>query len=369
MSRKGSDQWLAERIERWFACAARPLPWRRRRSAWRCLVAEIMLQQTQAARVAERFEAFMRTFPTPASLASASEQAVLAAWQGLGYYRRARLLRKAAIEIGLHHGSRVPRSVVALRELPGVGRYTAGAVASLAFGAREAICDGNVIRVILRLRGIALPLRDRAALERGWLDAESLVQVAGDPAAFNEGLMELGATICTPLRPRCGECPVRAACRARATDSVDQIPAPPKERAVRKIAVETTVVVDARRRRVLLEQRADTGMWASMWQTPEGILAGAQPVGVFRHLTTHRDFRIRVHLLAGDLPRDALPRARWVSLRTLGALPISNATLRTLEVALGRPAITAVSTPREAASGPRKITPRAALSGDRPARS
>ncbi|MBX3355761.1 MAG: A/G-specific adenine glycosylase [Phycisphaeraceae bacterium] len=339
MSRKGSEPWLAERIERWFAKAARPLPWRSRRSGWRAFVSEVMLQQTQASRVAERFADFMRRFSSPTAMAMATEQEVLAAWQGLGYYRRARLLRRAAIQIVKEHGGRVPRSAELLRELPGVGRYTAGAIASTAFGAREAICDGNVTRVILRLRGAPLALREPRAQALAWREAEELVRCATNPGVLNEGLMELGATICTPRQPRCGACPVRDGCTALEQGKVDEIPRPPKRRTVRLERVDTTVVTDSRRTRVLLQQRKPDGMWAAMWETPEGVFGEAQRVGHLRHLTTHRDFRIQVHALAvstvsrAGAPEVAL-KGRWIARAQLHRIPMSNATKRVLELAL-----------------------------------
>lgn len=327
-----------------------------------------MLQQTQVVRVAERFEPFLRQFPTPRSLAASTERAVLVAWQGMGYYRRARLLREAAIEISKLHGGRVPRTAAALRELPGVGRYTAGAIASIAFGAREPIVDGNVARVILRVRGIELPLRDREANEHCWRDADALVQAAQNPAALNEGLMELGATVCTPLRPKCTVCPIRAACRAYLEDSVDRIPAPPRGKPPRRVRVNTLVVHDAARDRVLLVQRPDDGMWGAMWETPEvpitsstarvrcgaspeaprvrnGALQGAsrmREAGSFRHLTTHRDLHIRVlfETLEGSAQHTAtrvvpvgVP-VRWVARSRIATYPISNATRRVLAMAL-----------------------------------
>lgn len=367
-SRTKTDQWLSRQIEQWFERAARPLPWRRRRTPWRAFVAEVMLQQTQVVRVVERFESFMKLFPTPRTLADATEHAVLVAWQGMGYYRRAKLLRRAAIGMVQQHGGRVPRSAEALRELPGVGRYTAGAIASIVFGAREPIVDGNVARVILRVRGIERPLRDAKANEHCWRDADALVQAARDPAALNEGLMELGATICTPMRPRCEACPIRAACRAFADSSVDRIPAPPRGRPPKRVNIDTVVVHDASRDRVLLVKRPDEGMWGSMWETPEltQVCAQGAPlrraettsrlrrVGAFRHLTTHRDFRVRVFAMevssAGNAGRAdgacapsrkggtrALPDAvtRWVSRSRLTEMPISNATRRVLDLVLG----------------------------------
>jgi len=343
---------MARRVERWFASAARPLPWRRRRSGWRALVAEIMLQQTQASRVAERFEAFMRRFPSPRAMSDASEHDVLTAWQGMGYYRRAKLLHRAAIEIVTKHGGRVPRRVEALRTLPGVGRYTAGSISSIVFGEREPIVDGNVARVILRVRGIEKPLRDPAAEARCWREAEALVGAATSPGALNEGLMELGAIVCTPRSPRCGACPIRAACRAHAEGSTDRIPSPPRTKAPRLVRVRSIVV--RRGDSVLLVQRPAEGMWPSMWEPPAlarapstgrgrvdipgiGRVTALRAAGTLRHRTTHRDFRISVFVAQSD-ERGASARPqgasrRWAPLSGLDRLPLSNAARGVLAIA------------------------------------
>lgn len=373
---------MARRIERWFASAARPLPWRRRRSGWRALVAEIMLQQTQASRVAERFEAFIRRFPSPRAMSDSSEHDVLAAWQGMGYYRRAKLLRLAAIEIMSKHRGRVPRRAEALRTLPGVGRYTAGSIASIVFGEREPIVDGNVARVVLRVRGVEKPLRDPGAEAQCWREAEALVRAATSPGALNEGLMELGATVCTPRAPRCGACPIRTMCRAHSDGTTERIPAPPRTKAPRLVRVRSLVV--RRGDRVLLEQRPAEGMWPSMWEPPaldrapvkrrgQVVIPGLGPVrawraaGTLRHRTTHRDFRFRVFVAELDergarggatgTPRATLrhaelggirgstarisagrapPATRWVSRRHLEYLPLSNAARAVLALAGAR---------------------------------
>jgi A/G-specific adenine glycosylase len=167
------------------------------------LVSELMLQQTQVSRVVERFANFMARFPTVRSLADAPEQEVLAAWQGLGYYRRARFLHRAAQAIRDMHGAEVPDNVAALAALPGVGRYTAGAIASIVFGQAAAIVDGNVLRVLSRLADHETRMGDPAAERWAWRESTRLVQVASAPGVTNEALMELGATVCTPAAPRC----------------------------------------------------------------------------------------------------------------------------------------------------------------------
>lgn len=219
MSGPGRDAAMARALEQWFAGAARSLPWRALgpdgwRDPYAVLVSELMLQQTQVARVVERFGAFMRRFPTVAALAGADEADVIALWAGLGYYRRARHLHAAAKRIVHEHGGEVPRAAAALRALPGVGRYTAGAIASMAMGQRVPLVDGNVARVLMRLEARAGDVAQGQAW--AWERAGELVSSSTSAGAFNEGLMELGATVCVPGRPRCEACPlagvVRGAC-------------------------------------------------------------------------------------------------------------------------------------------------------------
>lgn len=315
-----------------------------------------MAQQTQVARVAERFEPFMRRFPNPRAMARSSERDVLTHWQGLGYYRRALLLRRAAIEIASAHRGRVPRRAEALERLPGVGRYTAGAVASIVHGERVPIVDGNAARVILRLLGERRPLRDPGALRLCWDEARRLVDACGDPARFNEGLMELGALVCTPASPKCAECPVRSMCRARAEGATDRIPAGPRRKARRRVVIDACIV--ERGGRVLLERRGGDGMWAGLWRPPSFESAAAlprrslraalaerlaieaarigreiEPVGEFAHRTTHRDFRVVVHRVS---LRGAITRRRdraWAAPPRVDGHPLSTLDRRILAMA------------------------------------
>ncbi|MFM7260071.1 MAG: A/G-specific adenine glycosylase, partial [bacterium] len=272
---KGVGGAVAERLTAWFRKSARELPWRQRRDGYRALVSELMLQQTQVSRVVEKFEPFVRRFPTPAALAAAAEDEVLAAWQGLGYYRRARLLHAAAKAVVERHGGRVPEDPQALRALPGVGRYTAGAVSSIVFGAREPIVDGNVTRVFQRLEARRGSASDGDVQAWAWERADAFVAAAREPGVANEALMELGATVCTPAAPRCGACPLRAQCAAFAAGRMDEIPAP-KKRVARKDLVFVTACVRRTDGAVLLEQRptggrsggAPSGLWAGLWQPP-----------------------------------------------------------------------------------------------------
>lgn len=303
-----------------------------------------MLQQTQVARVVEHFDAFLERFPDVGTLAGAGEQEVLAAWQGLGYYRRARSLHAAARMIVDDFDGRIPEEIDALCRLPGVGRYTAGAIASIVFGRAAPIVDGNVQRVIARLDADPSAPREPATLRRVWDRAGQLVRESSAPGVFNEALMELGATVCTPRAPRCDRCPLAADCRARALGRQEEIP-PAKSATPRKTVHFHTLVI-RRGASVLFEQRPAGGLWARMWQTPT-IEAGRRlapgqvetriPFAVtgldrraaFDHVTTHR--RVRFHVYAA---RTRIRTGTWRRPDEIADLPMSNAQRRVLAAVL-----------------------------------
>lgn len=205
---------MRQRLLAWYAAHARDLPWRRRRDAYSVWVSEIMLQQTRVQTVIDYYQRFMQRFPDVGSLAAASEEEVQSLWSGLGYYRRARLLHTAVREVVAHYGGQVPRSAADRLALPGVGRYTAGALGSIAFDLPEPLVDGNVARVLCRLFDIATPLLAGATQQRLWHLAEELVQ-GPQPGQFNQALMELGATVCLARQPQCQACPVATLCLAQ----------------------------------------------------------------------------------------------------------------------------------------------------------
>lgn len=360
MSRQ-RDLRIASQVESWFRRCARDLPWRPEsgaspsasgRDPYVALVSEIMLQQTQVVRVQELLPGFLERFPDVHSLARAREQSVLAAWSGLGYYRRARLLHRAARAIVRDHGGVVPSDAATLRNLPGVGRYTAGALASLVFHQREPAVDGNVERVIIRLEGRDVDELPASRSAWVWQRASELVRLADDPAALNEGLIELGAIVCTPRAPRCDDCPLRRSCRARREGIEKDIPrakSPITKTIVRHSAV---VIIDVRGR-VLVEQRPSRGLWASMWQAPTIETNGRFPGHArlrrdlearlgrslldlqsrqgFDHATSHRLVRFRVwsaSLRAGRAP----DKTRFVSRAQLRSLPVANPHRRILEM-------------------------------------
>ena len=202
----------------WYRAHRRDLPWRRTRDPYAIWISEAMLQQTRVETVIPYWERFLARFPDVEALATADADDVIACWAGLGYYSRARNLHRAAQIVVERHAGRLPADVELLRELPGVGRYTAGAVASIAFDRPAPIVDGNVARVLARLFGIAADVRSRAVQERLWREAEELAR-GEDPGALNQALMELGAMVCTPRAPRCADCPWSRRCAAFAHGS------------------------------------------------------------------------------------------------------------------------------------------------------
>lgn len=248
----------------------RDLPWRAEpRDPYRVWISEVMLQQTQAATVAPYFIRFIHQFPNIEALASAALDEVLKAWEGMGYYGRARNLHRAAHLIVAEHGGQLPRTVKELVKLPGVGRYTAGAIASIAFGEKAPVLDGNVKRVLCRLFAILDDPRAPAAEKRLWELAGSLLpREAARAGAFNEAMMELGATVCTPRSPDCGQCPLKAHCRAHEQGIVESVPV----KAARKLLphYDVTAAVIRKRGKVLITQRPPASMLGGLWEFPGG---------------------------------------------------------------------------------------------------
>ncbi|HEX8740351.1 MAG TPA: A/G-specific adenine glycosylase [Casimicrobiaceae bacterium] len=292
------------------------LPWQGTRDPYRIWVAEVMLQQTQVATVLRYYSRFLEAFPDIVALANAPLDALLARWSGLGYYRRAHHLHAAARVVMAEHGGHFPTDSAALAMLPGVGRSTAAAIAAFASGERAAILDGNVKRVLARHRGIDGWPGERDVAARLWALAESLLPRAGGSpiAIYTQALMDLGATICTRARPRCGECPVATDCVARIEGRVDDLPHPRPGRSVPSRAVRVLVV--ERGDRLALEKRPSTGVWAGLWSLPEVALGddvaaavvarfGAAPsaqrdTASFVHRFTH--FALTLHPLYVALP-------------------------------------------------------------------
>ncbi len=364
------DRKLVRALAAWFGAARRELPWRgapgAARDPYLVLVSEVMLQQTQVSRVVVKFPEFVRAFPSVGALAAAREDDVLARWSGLGYYRRARMLHAAAKTVVEKFAGVVPREVGALMELPGVGRYTAGAVASLAFGVAAPIVDGNVARVLIRLEGQDLS-SGADGLAWAWPRAEMLVAAcerAGVAAGvLNEAMMELGATVCTPSGPRCVACPVRDACGAHVLGMQDSLPRPKVRAERRSVRLDALVVVDGEGR-VLMQKQEEGALWSGLWQPPtaaggaRGLAAElremlaavdggrAKRVGVVERTLTHRDVKFVVWVAEGKEEREERERragrkrpptlargARWIHPLEFGSVGVSSACLAVVGVA------------------------------------
>jgi A/G-specific adenine glycosylase len=261
---------LRRQLLRWYDRHRRSLPWRGERDPYRIWLSEVMLQQTRIAAATPYYRTFLDRFPTLESLAGAREADVLAAWAGLGYYGRARHLREAARLVVREHGGRVPGDPDAFARLPGVGRYTAGAVLSIAFDRPLPALDGNVARVLSRLCALPASVRDSRGAGALWASATSLVPMRR-PGDWNQALMELGATVCTPRAPRCGTCPVRGSCLALSMGRVAEFPPPSQRRAGERLR--QAVVLIERRGRLLVTRRGGP-LLAGLWEPPGVELEG-----------------------------------------------------------------------------------------------
>jgi A/G-specific adenine glycosylase len=346
-------------LAKWFRAHRRDLPWRPTpqlpANPYHVLVSEAMLQQTQVATVVPYFLRFIEAFSTIESLAAADEQQVLRLWQGLGYYRRALSLHAAARAIVAEHGGRVPASLDDLLQLPGVGRYTAGAIASIAYDVPAPILDGNVARVLARVCAIDGPVDQPATRRQLWALAEQLVPTDA-PGDFNQAMMELGAMVCTPKQPLCLTCPLRDLCEAQRRGLVDRLPVTSARR--KPTAVEHHVVVLRCGRRYLFEQRPPRGLWAGMWQFPtcedladatlehwvkndlKLTASGIERVDAFSHQLTHRTVTFVVW--RGQVQRASAGRM-WRRLDDLDDLPLANPQRRVAAM-IGRMVTTAAPT-------------------------
>lgn len=254
-------RWIG-RLLNWFEAHARDLPWRRTRDLYAIWISEIMLQQTQVATVVPYWQRFLARFPDVATLAAADEQEVLRFWEGLGYYRRARLLHAAARQIVRQHGGQFPKTFEAIRSLPGIGRYTAGAILSIALDQRLPVLEANTTRVLCRLAAIEADPRTNAVQKQLWTLAESLLP-ARRCGAVNQALMELGSTLCTPAQPDCRQCPLAGTCLAHQRGIAEQLPRQVKQKRYENIA-EMAIAV-RRREEVLLRRCSDGQRWAGLW--------------------------------------------------------------------------------------------------------
>ncbi len=311
---------LRRRLVRWYARAKRDLPWRRSRDPYAVWVSEVMLQQTQVERVKEFYRRFMARFPTVRELATAREADVLKHWEGLGYYRRARQLHAAAQAVVADHAAEFPRTVAGLLGLPGIGRYTAGAIASIAFDLPAPIVEANSRRVLARLAGHDEPVGGTGD-EPIWKLAAAVVPRKG-AGVFNQALMDLGAMVCTPDRPLCGGCPLAGDCAAHAAGRVAEIPVMAAARAPKQIR--ETAVVTWHGDRVLLVCRGPGEWWEGLWDFPrEPHGAAGESIGHVRYGVTHH--RIECAVVQRRVTRAATPAAesRWVSIAALESLAMT----------------------------------------------
>jgi A/G-specific adenine glycosylase len=258
---------FAPLLLQWFSSHARALPWRRDYDPYAVWVSEIMAQQTQMDRVVDYFNRFMARFPDIGALAAAPEDAVLKAWEGLGYYSRARNLLAAAKLVVAEHGGRFPADLPAIRALPGIGDYTAGAVASIAFGADAVAVDANVLRVLARVCDIDVPVKEPAGKARV-LDVARALLPPGRARDYNQALMELGALVCRPKNPDCRACPVAEVCQARHLGIVADRPVLTKTKDITPLLVATGVLLHAGR--IFIQKRLPAGAWGNLWEFPGG---------------------------------------------------------------------------------------------------
>lgn len=363
------DRAPAERLLAWFDEKKRPLPWRATSDVYRIWISEVMLQQTRVETVIPYYERFLRRFPTVLVLAEAPEDDVLGAWAGLGYYRRARNLHRAAKQVAGEHGGDFPRTVAGLRGLAGVGDYTASAVASIAFGVRAAVLDGNVARVTARWRAVDAEI-ERAATKKRLVQIAEELLVEGRAGDSNQALMELGATVCVPERPRCGECPIAVECVSRAEGTAAEYPKTLPPKSVPK-EIWAAAVIATERGAVLLFRRRSEGLFGGLWEPPMGkgtaaALAkelaasgvelgklaatkgaagkgpagrgGARAVGSVVHVLTHKELEVKVSaaVIAKQVraaPFGPYEDARWVDEGALEGVGKSKLAQRVLALA------------------------------------
>jgi len=345
---------LSRPLLAWFRRNARDLPWRQSRDPYRIWLSEVILQQTRVSQGLPYYERFLAAFPDVNTLASASEERVFKLWEGLGYYARARNLLLAAKMIVNEYGGRFPRSAKEWLSLPGIGRYTAGAIASIAFGERVAVLDGNVKRVLSRVFNIADCIDTPAVERRMWTLAESLVP-AKHPGDFNQAIMELGAGICVPRRPACSSCPVARHCEARAAGTENKRPVRKKRAPVPH--EDRVVAIVKRGNRCLLGRRPPEGLLGGLWEFPgnkveesethaQALRRGARSqlgatVRVGRHLATvtqvYSHLRVTLHVynctFRSETPKPCVYTAfAWVHLNGLWRYALPKAQLKILAV-------------------------------------
>lgn len=373
LDRVADATWRAavrKQLANWYGRHARDLPWRRTRDPYHIWVSEIMLQQTQVVTVVRYFNQFIERFPTVADLAVASEADVLQRWQGLGYYARARNLLRAARTVVDQHDGVVPRDEAALRRLPGIGRYVAGAIRSFAFGEPAPILEANTARVLCRLFGLEIDLHASANRALLWQLAEALTPIRS-AARYNQSIMELGALVCVPTRPECSNCPIEKLCQAAARGIADRVPL--RKPRTAPVHVHDVAAVIWHRGRVLVGKRPSDGRWGGLWEFPRLTLShGAEPAADIRrsirttlglavdigeqiaelqHSVMH--YRVTLTCFEACLRARVRPRAlpathRWVRLSECVQLPFSAPQRRLLAAVQARNNLRDSERPRSA---------------------
>jgi A/G-specific adenine glycosylase len=334
---------IQKKTLRWYRKNKRDLPWRRTTDPYAIWVSEIMLQQTQVATVIPYYKNFLKFFPSVRDLARADLSRVLKVWEGLGYYSRARNLHRASQIVSNHYHGEIPDQLKDLRTLPGIGRYTAGAILSIAFNKEAPVLDGNVKRVLSRLFAIAdSPVRGQT---EGllWHLSESLLP-KGHASSFNQGLMDLGAMLCTPKEPRCSQCPLRDLCKGMASGDPERFPTKGLKKKIPHIEAVSAVIL--KNGRVLLQQRPPEGLLGGLWEFPNWKIEEKKrtrprlrlrlrsyikkevglnvevkgPVGTFQQTYSH--FKLTLHTYYCQ-SRDAKKKGKWVPIKNLPRFPMS----------------------------------------------
>jgi A/G-specific adenine glycosylase len=340
---------------RWYDANRRDLPWRRTDDPYAIWISEAMLQQTRVETVIPYWERFLKAFPDVASLARADLDDIYAVWTGLGYYSRARNLKHAAETIVAEHAGQLPDTAEGLLELKGIGRYTAGAIASIAFDREAPLVDGNVIRVFARLVGIREDSASRSVVEWMWAIASELV-IGSRPGDLNQALMELGATVCTPRSPDCAVCPVRRHCDAFAEGDAESLPI--KKKKAKQTRIRAIAASIERAGKILAVRRPETGLMAGLWELPGGLIEAKdeakdqlaavlsravgleihamEAVGRVEHLFTHRRLELEVFRCRADpgarVRRSEYVAHRWLEPRALLDLAHAGSTRKAMTI-------------------------------------
>lgn len=339
MAKVPAENRIQAQLLQWFRKNGRDLPWRRTRDPYAIWVSEIMLQQTQVDTVIPYYQRFLKSFPTVRRLAKADLSKVLKAWEGLGYYSRARNLHRASQVLSSHLKGKIPDTMEGLLNIPGIGRYTAGAILSIAYNKEAPILDGNVKRVLARLFAVSGDIRKKETERTLWALSESLIP-EGHAGSFNQALMDLGAMVCTPRGPLCLRCPLQRLCKARAQGKPERYPLKAAKKRIPRVDALSAVI--ERNGKVLVRQRPAEGLLGGLWEFPNwkiencnhlkkslkvhlkkelGVVAKVgDPIGTFQQTYSHFKLTLHVyrcHILSGK------NYGTWVPARNLDLFPMS----------------------------------------------